>query len=86
MRSFSGRANCRNRVTSELVRSTSVEMKPGHFARHFVLRAELLVQHFGRRLDGAQRIAQLVRQARGELAQRRQSVGAPHGFVAPACT
>ena len=28
MCSFSGRANCKNRVTSELVRSTSVEMNP----------------------------------------------------------
>ena len=52
----------------------------GHLARHFVLRADAAVQHFRRGLDGAQRIAQLVRQAGRELPQRGQPVGAAHRF------
>ncbi len=38
-------------------------------------------QHFGRRLDGAQRIAQFVRQAGGKLPQRGQAVGAAHRLL-----
>ena len=55
----------------------------GHFARHFVFRDELFAQHFGGCLDGAERVAQLVRQARGELAQSGQAVRPAHGFLGP---
>ena len=44
-------------------------------------RADVVVQHFRRRLDGAQRVAQLVRQPRRKLPQRGQAVGARHGLL-----
>ena len=79
----SGRAKSRKRVISELVRSTSEEMNPAISAR-LRFRLDDLAQHFGRSFHGAQRIAQLVRQAGGELAQRGQPFGAAHrglGFL-----
>ena len=48
--------------------------KAGHFAGHVVFRADGPVQHFGGCLDGAQRVAQFVRQPRRKLPQGRQAV------------
>ena len=53
----------------------------GHFARDLVFRAHVAGQHLGRRLDGAERIAQLMRQARRKLSERGQPVGPAHGFL-----
>ena len=55
--------------------------EPRHLARHFVLGGYAAGQHFSRSYNGTQRIAQLVRQARGELAQRGQPVRATHRLL-----
>ena len=67
------------RETSRFVRSTSVEMKPAT-SRATSFSAERLPASISAEpFDGAERISQLVRQARRELPQGRQPLGAPHG-------
>jgi len=71
-----GGQNCRKRVISELQRSTSEAMKPAISLRHLVFRCQAVGEHFRRSANGAERVAQLMGEAGGELAERGQAVGA----------
>ena len=53
----------------------------GHFVRHGAIGVHVLAQHLGRGFDGAQGIADFVRQSGRELAESGQALGAAHcGF------
>ena len=82
-RSASGRAKSRKRVTSALVRSTSLEMNPASSCDTALSAFDVLQQHLGRSFDRAQRIPNLVRQARRKLAQRGQPLVAPRPSLRP---
>ena len=66
-------------MTSELVRSTSEEMKPAISRATSLLPSTLFASISADAFIGAERVAQLVRQPRRELAQRGQTLGPAHG-------
>ena len=72
-----GRAKSRKRVTSALSRLVSVEMYPASSVASGFDLSQLLGQHFRRAFDHSQRIANLVRESGGKLAESGETLGTP---------